>query len=154
MFQNGDEKGGLKLASGPDIWKTKYPVKVMIFLWLIHKKAILIWSKLQSRGWSWPSICVLCKAMDESTEHILLTSRFANCMLIKCASFFIQSTDMWLWMISGANVGLVGILFSLNLIMIVVIHCTYREKEIVEKREYNILIYMSFYGSLLAFYCS
>lgn len=57
------------------IWKIKIPMKMIIFLWLINRKAILKWENLRKRGWKGPSRCILCRLEEETIEHIFIKDR-------------------------------------------------------------------------------
>lgn len=76
------------------IWSTKCSEKVRVLLWLISKKAILIWPKLHATNWLGLNICVLCMKNAESLEHILLTCECTNALRAKFASVFSLSFDM------------------------------------------------------------
>jgi hypothetical protein len=46
-------------------------MKTKLFMWLVHHKKILTWDNIRKRGILGPSICQLCKAEEETMEHIL-----------------------------------------------------------------------------------
>lgn len=53
------------------IWSTKWWPKVKLFAWLVGRKRILTWDRIQKRGFSAPSRCHLCNSAVENQEHIL-----------------------------------------------------------------------------------
>jgi hypothetical protein len=42
------------------IWRIKVPLKIMIFMWFLHKKVILTKDNLVKRRWNGCTKCVLC----------------------------------------------------------------------------------------------
>eukprot|EP00253_Pinus_taeda_P009398 PITA_09398 len=53
------------------IWKTKWWPKIKIFTWLVGRKRILTWDRIQKRGFSGPAKCCLCNLEEENQEHLL-----------------------------------------------------------------------------------
>jgi len=58
------------------LWKTVVPNKIIHFSWLVFHNKILTWENLQKRNWSGPSICLLCKKGEDSSNHIFLTCSY------------------------------------------------------------------------------
>eukprot|EP00253_Pinus_taeda_P021248 PITA_21248 len=42
------------------IWRTKWWPKIKLFAWLVGRKRVLTWDKIQKRGFSGPARCCLC----------------------------------------------------------------------------------------------
>jgi len=59
------------------IWKTKLPLKIKIFMWLIQQNSILTKDNLLKRGWNGDSKCMFCRE-DESIIHL-----FFECSMAK-----------------------------------------------------------------------
>jgi hypothetical protein len=53
------------------IWSLKHWPKISIFLWLVVHGSILTWDNLMKRGFTGPSICMLCMKEVESINHLL-----------------------------------------------------------------------------------
>lgn len=60
------------------LWKTKWWPKIKLFSWLIGRKRILTWDRIQKRGFSGPSRCCLCNAGEEDQEHLLIGCQVAQ----------------------------------------------------------------------------
>jgi len=61
-------------------WNPECIPKVKIFNWTLLKSKILIAENLRKKGILGPSICCLCKAAEESINHLFLECSFArNC---------------------------------------------------------------------------
>lgn len=56
------------------IWKIRCPSKCITFLWLVLKKRVLTWDRLQWRGKQGPGLCYLCKSEEQINFHL-----FHNC---------------------------------------------------------------------------
>jgi hypothetical protein len=52
------------------IWRKELWPKVSTFLWLIIHNRILTWDNLRKRGFTGPSMCVLCQSQEETKEHL------------------------------------------------------------------------------------
>ena len=52
--------------------------KISCFIWLAVRLRILTWENLQKKGKQGPGICVLCKADEETVEHL-----FTKCSVWK-----------------------------------------------------------------------
>jgi hypothetical protein len=52
------------------IWKGDCPIKLKLFVWLLIKNKLLVWSNLQACGWEGPSRCILCKLHSETISHV------------------------------------------------------------------------------------
>lgn len=67
-------------------WINKIIPKAGIFVWLAVKKKILTTERLRKMGFEGPSRCVLCKAHEESVDHLLVNFPFfARCWRWLCA---------------------------------------------------------------------
>lgn len=75
----------IQQLNAKNIQETKWPPKVRLFLWLVHKRAHLTWPALQQRGWIGSNRHVLCNADEELTNHIMLNCSFTNYIRDKCA---------------------------------------------------------------------
>ena len=53
------------------IWKTKWWPKIKLFAWLVGRKRILTWDRIQKRGFSGPARCCLCNSAEEDQDHLL-----------------------------------------------------------------------------------
>jgi len=60
------------------LWKSKWWPKVIIFVWLVAKKRIVTWDKLQKKGYQGPSRCSLCRQEEETQEHLLNSCSYAQ----------------------------------------------------------------------------
>lgn len=60
------------------------PVKIRTFLWLIAKKTVLIWDKLQCRGWEGFAFCVPCACHEETIDHIMICYHFSQSIWSSC----------------------------------------------------------------------
>lgn len=58
------------------VWKWNIPPRVRVFIWLLLEEKILIWSNLQKRGFTRPSICPLCLNYEESLTHLFILYPF------------------------------------------------------------------------------
>lgn len=68
---------GIHSTLAKHIWKVKCLMKVRVLLWLIAKNTILTWPKPQKRDCLGPDICMLCNAMEEFTDHLMMNWEFA-----------------------------------------------------------------------------
>jgi hypothetical protein len=68
------------------LWKTKIPMKVRIFLWLIIKCSVLTKDNLLRRGWTGDPHCHFC-SKNESIDHLLFSCALAKLIwqVIMCA---------------------------------------------------------------------
>lgn len=54
----------------PSLWKAAYPVKMVLFAWLLYWNRNLTWEVLQNKGWQGPGQCAFCKAAEETNLHM------------------------------------------------------------------------------------
>jgi hypothetical protein len=68
------------------LWKTKVPMKVRIFLWLMIKCSVLTKDNLLRRGWTRDPHCHFCNK-TESIDHLLFSCALAKLVwqVILCA---------------------------------------------------------------------
>jgi hypothetical protein len=68
------------------LWKTKIPIKVRIFLWLMINCSVLTKNNLLRRGWTGDSHCHFC-SKEESIDHLLFSCALAKLIwqVILCA---------------------------------------------------------------------
>jgi hypothetical protein len=68
------------------LWKTKIPMKVRIFLWLMLKWCVFTKDNLLRRGWTGDSHCHFC-SKTESIDHLLFSCALAKLIwqVILCA---------------------------------------------------------------------
>eukprot|EP00253_Pinus_taeda_P006621 PITA_06621 len=71
------------------IWGLGSWPKVSFFLWLVGHQRILTWDKIRRRNYHGPSICVNCKAQEDTIHHLLDACPLAN-QLWEKASFRCQ----------------------------------------------------------------
>eukprot|EP00253_Pinus_taeda_P011000 PITA_11000 len=60
-----------QMQDSSHLWKNRWWPKVTLFAWLVGRKRILTWDKIQKRGFHGPSKCSLCDQNGEDQEHIL-----------------------------------------------------------------------------------
>ena len=68
------------------IWRDDCPMKLKLFAWLLIENKLLMWEKLQARGWEGPNRCILCKSASESTLHVFLHCSFIQAIWSNLAS--------------------------------------------------------------------
>ena len=71
-----------KVAS-EDVWKSKLPLKIKIFMWQLKYNKLQVATSLKKRGWEGGIHCCLCGKV-ETTNHVFFEcsiSRFAWCCL-------------------------------------------------------------------------
>lgn len=61
----------------PFLWNLKILLRVKLFLWLAARNKILTADNLLKRGWQGLTICILCKAVGESLQHIMLKCSYS-----------------------------------------------------------------------------
>ena len=60
------------------IWSLHHWPKITIFLWLISHSSILTWDNLLKRGFTEPSICLLCANAEETMNHLLNSCSYTS----------------------------------------------------------------------------
>jgi hypothetical protein len=60
------------------LWKWKCPLKLKLFTWLLTENKLLVWDILQSKGWSGPNRCILCKENSETSYHLFVSCIFTQ----------------------------------------------------------------------------
>jgi hypothetical protein len=53
------------------VWNPQIWPKVATFLWLVVNKRALTWDRVVKRGFTGPSICLLCNQAEETLNHLL-----------------------------------------------------------------------------------
>jgi hypothetical protein len=81
------------------IWKDDYPLKLKLFAWILTENKLLMWDKLQARGWEGPSRCILCKTANESTLHV-----FFHCPFVRAIWTVLQSALKIIFPWSGSSI--------------------------------------------------
>ena len=71
------------------MWKSKLPLKVKIFLWLLDRDRLQSAANLKLRGWKGNENCILC-GVTEDSNHIFFT-----CILAKFVWFWIKGYMNW-----------------------------------------------------------
>jgi hypothetical protein len=61
------------------LWKSKTPLKVKIFMWLLQQNAILTKDNLIKTNWHGHTSCYF-RNTDESIEHLLFDCAVARCI--------------------------------------------------------------------------
>lgn len=56
----------------PVFWKTRCPLKIIIFSWLVFHDQNLTWENLQKRNSHGPTFCPLCRTNSENNLHLFL----------------------------------------------------------------------------------
>jgi zinc-binding in reverse transcriptase len=59
-------------------WEIKAPPRVQVFLWLVLRNKILTIDNLARRGWTLPNMCYLCRAQQESCQHLFVSCSFTR----------------------------------------------------------------------------
>jgi len=70
------------------LWKSSYPIKIILFSWLIYHNKNLTWNNSQKRNWQGPSICLICLADSEDNLHMFLLCPHTELIWRKLASVF------------------------------------------------------------------
>ena len=65
------------IPSSKYVWKVKFPLKIKVFMWFVHKQIILTKDNLAKRNWTGPTTCSFCDR-DETIKHL-----FLDCPLAK-----------------------------------------------------------------------
>jgi hypothetical protein len=60
------------------VWHSALWPKISTFLWLLVHNRALTWDNLRKRGFSGPSICVLCSLQEESKEHLFNSCTYSQ----------------------------------------------------------------------------
>jgi hypothetical protein len=68
------------------LWKIEVPLKIMVFLWLLHREAILAKDNIVKRNWHGNIMCCFCDSY-ETIQHL-----FFECALAKFIWRVIQIT--------------------------------------------------------------
>jgi hypothetical protein len=66
-----------------NVWKTKVPLKIRIFLWQVINDKIQSAEQLKKRNWPGPTACKMCGVL-ESTSHIFFRCALANFCWCMC----------------------------------------------------------------------
>ena len=66
------------------LWKIKIPLKVKVFLWLLHRGVILTKDNLAKRNWNGSKLCSYCQN-DETISHLFFNCQMA-CLLWRIIS--------------------------------------------------------------------
>ena len=66
------------------LWKIKIPLKVKVFLWLLHRGVILTKDNLAKRNWNGSKLCSCCQN-DETISHLFFNCQMA-CLLWRIIS--------------------------------------------------------------------
>lgn len=52
------------------LWKSRCPLKMICFTWLVFNNKNLTWDNLRKRSWHGPSRCSMCESDKESNFHM------------------------------------------------------------------------------------
>lgn len=66
------EYRGIKNSTYTTLWKTKFPLKIKIFLWLVRQCKILTKDNLAKNGWIEDQTCAFCNSL-ETIDHFFVT---------------------------------------------------------------------------------
>jgi hypothetical protein len=69
--------GGVPNTDFDIVWKSKLPMKIKVFMWLVRRKRIMTKDLLLKRGWVGDSSCVFC-GEHETIHHLFVTCPFIN----------------------------------------------------------------------------
>jgi hypothetical protein len=69
------------------MWKTKFPLKISIFIWQVAYDKIQSAEQLKKRNWPGVIKCILCGQI-ETTNHILLCCAVAQFCWCICMDVF------------------------------------------------------------------
>jgi hypothetical protein len=74
---------GVCIPASEDVWKSKLPLKIKVFMWQLQHNKLQVATSLKNRGCKGDIACCLCGEV-ESTNHVFFgcsISRFAWCCL-------------------------------------------------------------------------
>ncbi len=75
------QDGGVSGSRFGQVWSTRIPLKVKIFLWLVLKKRVLTADNMAKRGWTGPGVCPMCEVESETVDHLFLGCPFSAQLL-------------------------------------------------------------------------
>jgi zinc-binding in reverse transcriptase len=78
--------GGVVSQEYDIVWKSKIPLKIKIFMWLVRRKRILTKDQLLKRGWQGDLSCIFCGQL-ETIDHLLVNCSIARVIWEWIASF-------------------------------------------------------------------
>jgi hypothetical protein len=58
------------------LWKFKCPLKTQIFTWMELNNEVLTWDIRQKRSWRGPNKYPLCKEIEETIYHLLMSCSY------------------------------------------------------------------------------
>jgi hypothetical protein len=90
-------------ASFKKIWKSKIPLKIKIFMWLVSQDAILTKDNLCKRKWKGNSSCAFCPE-KENGNHLLFgypTAKYIWSLL--AYSLGANCVDLEIWSSTGGG---------------------------------------------------
>jgi len=89
-----------------DIWQTKLPMKIKIFMWYLKRGVILTKDNLARRNWHGDKLCCLCH-LPETIQHPLIATMpsFCGALFIFFMELFRPLVSMFC-LIRGRNKGI------------------------------------------------
>ena len=60
------------------LWKLNIPLKICCFILLLMKDRVLTWDQLQRRGRQGPSLCLLCRNGEDTSQHLFMDCKFSR----------------------------------------------------------------------------
>lgn len=112
----------------PTIWHSWAIKKCSIFLWLALKNRLLTKDRMLHFGMNVNPVCLLCKVMNESAEHLFCSCTY-SLQILSCSP--IRLTNNWAGYLQG-QFSLVSTTQVqkqvLYLYMAVAVHCIWRER--------------------------
>jgi len=60
---------GVCIPASEDVWKSKLPLKIKVFMWQLQHNKLQVAASLKNRGWKGDIACCLCGEV-ESTNHV------------------------------------------------------------------------------------
>jgi hypothetical protein len=72
---------GVSIPESEDVWKSKLPLKIKIFMWQLKNNKLEVATLLKKRGWKGGVHCCLCGKV-ETTNHVFLVLDLEVCMVL------------------------------------------------------------------------
>jgi zinc-binding in reverse transcriptase len=73
-----------------NLWMLRAPPRVLTFIWLMLRNAILTVDNLQRRGWQLANICHMCGKAEETISHLFTGCKYVK--EIRCYIYDIKQT--------------------------------------------------------------
>ncbi len=76
------QDGGVSDGCSTHLWRTRGPLKVKVFGWLLLKRRLLTKDNLLKRGWTGDPECALCGMAAETVDHLFLRCPTTRSLLL------------------------------------------------------------------------